>query len=225
MIRLHFRNLALPAVFGCLVVRAGTNGFVVPAFRDLPGSSSAGWDRFTVATNNGVGNLPDLAGSTAPATLVQLDPNAAVLTSGNIYNMPGKSSFRVQYNGPEIAVGAIALQVRTAGTELKYDSVRLTFSETPTISYEAVRHEFDRFEFGAPGQPGSGAFVSSYWEWDLHGGGVKSKSFSLEFSAADFSLSLDSVTLDVGKVPEPSVWCLFLAGGAVLAGSRWKRNG
>ena len=77
---------------------AGTNGFQVPTFRGQPDTTFTGWENFTVATNNGVGNLGDMAGSSAAAHLIQKEPNAAVLGSGNIYNQNNLSEFQINYS-------------------------------------------------------------------------------------------------------------------------------
>jgi len=68
---------------------------------------------------------------------------------------------------------------------------------------------------GEPGQPGSGSFVSSAWQWDLTGLGVSH--YTLSFNAVEHSLSLDSITLDTQAVPEPSTLALAGLGTAVAA--------
>lgn len=197
---------------------AGTNGFVVPSFRGSPNAQFAGWETFTVATDNGVGNLPDLLGSKAIGALIQHEPHAAVLGSGNIYNQDFKSEFEVRYSAsgnPSLVV----LQVRTAGNELAYDSVKLTYAGG---SESADRTELNRVSFGAPGTPGSGAFVASKWEWDVTG--KKAGNFSIRFNSADVSVSLDSLTLDVRSVPEPTTWALLLSGMGLLGWTALRRT-
>lgn len=198
---------------------AGTNGFVVPSFRGTPNAQFAGWESFTVATDNGVGNSPDLPGSGAIGALIQREPHAVVLGSGNIYNQDFKSEFEVRYSASENP-SLVVLQVRTAGNELAYDSVKLTYAGG---SESATRTELDRVSFGGPpGAPGSGAFVSSKWEWDVTG--KNAGNFSILFNAADVSVSLDSLTLDVQSVPEPSGWALVLGGIGVLGWTARRRG-
>lgn len=203
-------------IFGALVaagsagVSAGTNGFTVPAFRGQPGSVFAGWESFTVALGN-PGNKGDLAGSSTASTLFQKAPGASVLGSGNIYNGAEKSQFEIRYSGSE-SVADVVLQVRALGTELDYDSVRL-FAWTDSIG--TSRTELDRVSFGPPPPaPGSGFGVSSQWTWDLSA--LDANSFAISFDSADINLSLDSATLDVRAVPEPSPLVLGVVGLAAL---------
>ena len=205
---------------------AGTNGFVVPAFRGQAGALFAGWERFTVASGSGVGlgNTPDLPGSTALANLIQVNANAIITGTGNIYNQTGKSLFEIRET-TTVPLDKLVLQVRTAGTELDYTSVKLTINAavlpTPT------RTELDRSTFGVPNTPGSGAFVSSLWEWDLAGvhALLRTGSYQIQLAAADPSLSFDSATLDtIQAVPEPGTWALLGAGAAVLAIARLRRK-
>ncbi len=208
---------------GALVLTAGwaasgaTNGFTVPAFRGQPGSTFTGWENFTVAQGN-PGNAGDLAGSSGSATLFQRAPGAAVLGSGNLYNGADKSRFEIRYTSTD-PIADVVFQVRTLGTELDYDSVRL-FAWTESLG--SVRTELDRQAFGPPPPaPGSGFGVSSLWSWDLSA--LDATTFAISFNAADINLSLDSATLDVSVVPEPGTAALVLVGGLLLMGCRRRR--
>jgi len=198
------------AAAGSIGVSAGTNGFTVPAFRGQPGSTFSGWENFAVALGN-PGNQGDLAGSSTSSTLLQLAPGASVLGSGNIYNGAEKSQFEIRYSQSE-SISDVVLQVRTLGTELNYDSVRL-FAWTDSIG--VARTELDRLSFGPPPPaPGSGFGVSSQWTWDLSA--LDANSFAISFDAEDINLSLDSATLDVRAVPEPGPLVLGLVGLVAL---------
>lgn len=216
--RLHaFLSLATASLVGGLTATAETNGFTVPAFRGQPGTTFAGWDRFSVALGN-PGNKGDLAGSSSIPTLLQLVPGAFIPGSGNIYNGADKSQFEIRYAASE-PIGEVVLQVRSVGTELDYDSVKL-FAWTESLG--ATRTELDRVSVGPPPPaPGSGFGVSSLWSWDLTS--LDANAFAISFDAAEINLSLDSATLDVRAVPEPSPIVLGLAGGMALMLLRRRR--
>lgn len=210
-------SLATVGLVGSLTASAGTNGFTVPTFRGQPGATFAGWESFTVALGS-PGNKGDLVGSSAVPTLLQLAPGASVLGSGNIYNGADKSQFEIRYSASE-PIAEVVLQVRSLGTELNYDSVKL-FAWTESLG--ATRTELDRLAFGPPPPaPGSGFGVSSLWSWDLTS--LDANAFAISFDAADINLSLDSATLDVRAVPEPSPIVLGLAGGMALVLFRRRR--
>jgi hypothetical protein len=201
------------------------DGFVVPGFRGQADTTFAGWENFSVAVG-APGNAGDQAGSDAGSTLWQTAPGALVLGSGNIYNGSEASLFEVRYDsaGP---VGTVVFQMRTLGTELAYDSVRLVAvgSDGP-ISLGATRTELDRVTFGPPPPaPGSGFGVSSSWTWDVSALGVQD--FVLSIPATEINLSLDSATLDVQLVPEAGPVTLLVMGGVVLGllPSRRRRTG
>lgn len=212
------RVVALAAAALTLTTQASMTGFQTPATRGTPGSSYDGWEVFKTAVGS-PGNLGDAAGSSGRGHLTQNDANAFLTGSGNIYNQTGKSDFTLTFINPA-AVDHVLFQVRTAGTELDYSSVQLSYAGG-TLS--GTRTETDRTPFGGPpGTPGSGFAVSSAYEFSLAGLGVNS--FQIGFKAADASLSLDSVALDVSSVPEPGTWALLAGGVAVLAVGCWRRR-
>lgn len=195
---------------------AATNGFYVPSFRGEPGSRAGYWESFTVAVG-APGNLAEFGNDTT-SVLVQSAPGAIVLGSGNIYNLAGVSDFTLSYSGGG-PVGAVVLQVRTSGTELDYGAVSLNYGSG---SLSATRVELDRSAFGTPGVPGPQGFnVSSAWEWNL--APLNVSTYTIQFSAAEDSLSLDSLTLDTQVVPEPETLALAALGLGALMLTRWRR--
>jgi hypothetical protein len=173
---------ALPAA-------AGTNGFVVPPFRGLPGSERGYWETFTVPVG-APGNLPDRPGATTGARLAQSDTNAFLTGSGNIYNLTGVSAFILADETPFV-LGTVVIQKRTLGSEMDYASVTLTY--TNGLGAQSLA-PLPRVELNRGNQPGLGATVSSLWQWDLSGLGVTN--YVITFAAAAPSLSFDSLTLD-----------------------------
>jgi PEP-CTERM motif len=212
----------LPRLFVALAaiqfaVSAGTNGFTAPVFRGQAGATYAGWENFTVATNNGTGNVPDLPNPTAAdARLVQLDPNAIVTGSGNIYNMPAVSVFEIRYRAAA-PIETLVFQARSVGTEIDYASFGLEFD----LGSGPIRLTATRTELLRSPVPGLGDAVSSLWSWDLTTVSPAIQDITIKFNAAGSSLSFDSATLDVQSVPEPGAASLLAAGLGALALRRW----
>ncbi len=150
-----------------MTAMAGTNGFYIPTFRGQPGSTSSLWETFTVPTG-APGNRPNFGNDPSPV-LTQLTPGALITGTGNIYNMAEASAFTIGYASASGPLGLVVLQARTFGTELDYNSVRLSYDGG---FLTATRTETDRVQVGTPGTPGSGVYVSSAWQWDLSGRNV-----------------------------------------------------
>lgn len=195
------------------IAQANTSFFTAPSFRGSSYSTYTGWERFSVAVGE-PGNKGDLAGSWNNASLIQTDPLASIiLSSGNLYNQDGKSVFELKYdNISGLPVRDVVFQVRTLGTELNYDSFKLSYGGS---QLNGTRTELERVSFGGPpGTPGSGFSVSSQYRWTLTD--EPTGPVSIKFEAADVSVSFDAAMLDVGLVPEPSTWALCGAGAAAL---------
>lgn len=190
-------------VLGCLAafdmfaasLFAGTNGFVVPGFRDSAHSEFGYWEVFSAATGT-PGNLPDQPGATTGAVLTQLNTNAILTSGGNIYN--GTTGSFSLTDSVDFTLGTVALQARTMGGELDYGSVSLVYSnDSGSQSIPPLfRYETDRT--GGAGDAG----VSSLWQWDLSGLGVTN--YSVIFNASGGGMDFDSLTLDVASQFAPA---------------------
>jgi hypothetical protein len=188
-IRYLFLSLsAFLALSAASEARAGTNGFVVPPFRGSADSQSGYWETFTIPVGP-PGNLAR-AGATTSAVLTQSETNGFLTGSGNIYNLNGASEFTLTDTTP-FALGTVVLQTRSLGGELDYVAMTLTYSNA---SGTHLIPPLPRVELNRGNQPGLGATVSSFWQWDLSGLGVTN--YSIAFRAAAPSLSFDSLTLD-----------------------------
>lgn len=204
---------AAVAATAVVPVLADTSTFQVPDYRGLPGATSGGWERLTVAVGQ-PGNLPDLPSTLTAATLVQTVPGAIATGGGNLYQGAGAAAYEISHN-PGEAVGLVTFQMRTLGTELDYASVRLAYDVGAGVQFLApsARLELER----APSQGFPGFNVTSRWDWNLEGTGATS--YRIEMTATGPHQSLDSAMLDsakVGVVPEPTTWALLGAGAAMV---------
>ncbi len=193
---------------------AGTNGFLVPAFRGAVGSLAGYWETFSVPIG-APGNAPDKAGATTVARLTQSDAAAFLTGSGNIYNLTGVSAFMLADETP-FPLGTVVLQTRTLGTELDYASAELIYTNE---SGPQTLAPLPRVELNRGSQPGLGATVSSLWQWNLAGLGVTA--YTVRFRAAGASTSFDSLTLDTADTFTPLFSQPFAINGASPAIERW----
>ena len=197
---------------------AATNGFITPSFRGSANSEAGYWEIFNTPVG-APGNLADRARATTGAVLTQLEPQAFLTGSGNIYNLNGVSQFTVADTTP-FSLGTVVLQARSLGAEIDYASVSLSYDDASGTHALAplFRRELDRGS-----QPGLGTTVSSLWQWNLTG--LDANSYTIAFNAAGPSLSFDSLTLDTWNqftpVPEPSTWALLVCGTVALG--CWRR--
>ena len=206
-----------------LGAHASTTGFVVPSFRGQTGTKSGLWDNpdnFKVALSASLtapGNSANPRGTT-DAIVRQLAgaPGDVFVTgggtAGNLYSFGIATQF-VLNDANAVPLDTVVFQVRTGGSELDYSGVKLSYDlGSGTQFLSATRTELDRTSAG----PG-GFSVSSKWEFDLTGLGVRD--YNIAFNASAASMSLDSVALDttsIAAVPEPSTYALALAGFAGL---------
>ncbi|HMM77454.1 MAG TPA: hypothetical protein PJ986_17255 [Gammaproteobacteria bacterium] len=193
------------------------------------GSFYAGWDLSTDVADPGViDNSPDLlastligGGTTAGPAVASIGAGpfrvaeqpvsgAFIISSGNIYNPTAATSFVVDVGGAASAGPVrVALQVRTLGNELDYAGVRVNGV------LAAAYTELGREPFPGPG----GSTVDSLFVWTLAAG---ADLYSFTFNAAQSSMSLDALTVDVAPVPLPAP--IVLLGSAVAGLAAWRRH-
>lgn len=184
--RVAFALVLALGCFGGSRLAAATNGFVVPSFRGGAESRVGYWEVFTVPIGE-PGNAPEPSSATTQARFFQTDTNAFLTGTGNIYNM-GVSQFRLTDETPFV-LGTVVLQTRTVGSELSAPSMELVYlgADGEVRLKPQSRYELNR-------TAGQGFNVSTLWQWDLTGKGIKA--YRLEFAAAGSSVSFDSLTLD-----------------------------
>lgn len=142
---------------------------------------------------------PDVGSFGAAPHSVKENAGVAFVTGGgNIYSFSAVTDLTVDIAGTAVAgqPTRVALQLNTLGTELAYDSVTLN-----NIAFDS-RTELSRISLGGFG----GAGVETLFLWTLPSGLA---SYVFDFNAAESSLSLDQLAVDVGAVPLPAaVWLL-----------------
>jgi len=188
MRRFLLHNIAIASALAWASLVHGA-GFEPPIWADGLDAQSSEWLDFTVATGD-PGNTPDVAGSTGDALLTQLTPGALITGGKNIYNPAAANTFEIA-ESVTTPLQIVVLQLWTAGTELDYDSLTLSYNETNTLS--AVREELFR-ESG-----GQGDTVISRWTWDVRGRNLQS--FLVHFTAAGPHNSLVAARLDAQLEP------------------------
>ncbi len=186
--------LALSAAVGPC---AAQQAFVQPTVatvgwdRFAPDSAYLAWDFFFVASG---GNSPDLGRYPNPLPtgwqpdVVETSGFGFVTATGNIYGLAGPTDFEVTIPSYGLGEGMtrVLVQLKTLGTELDYDSVRLDGKAPAEV------RELYRFHLGPP-QQGGGDDVETLFRFDLAG---NASEYTLTFNAAEASMSLDIVAVD-----------------------------
>ncbi|HRI14745.1 MAG TPA: hypothetical protein PLX89_17250 [Verrucomicrobiota bacterium] len=221
----HFPVAVL--LVACFHARGSTTGFVTPDFRGQAGTEYGLWDNpnnFSIplsASLTAPGNVAN-PGGTTDAVIRQMAgaPGEVFITggngAGNLYSFSIASQF-VLSDVSAVPLDQVWLQVRANGSELDYESVKLSYDLGSGPQFvSATRTETDRTSLD-----GNGFAVSSKWEFHLNGLNVQE--YTILFNASGPSLSLDSVSLDTSIVPEPSAYALALAGGVTCL-AVWRRR-
>ena len=232
-------------LFGAGVVSLGMmscayGAFVTPEEWARPTSDAqAAADRTTVQewnlfTSPGGPNDPDVA---------EVNPNAGVgpnLSKANVYDTSGASFvtgggniysptalLALDADVPSYGLGGaygteVLLQLRTLGSEIAYDAVRLTYAGdggTEHTINATSRRELERVQLGGFG----GAQVDTLFVFDVP---FSPASFKIEFDAAESSVSLDRVAIDTftSLVPEPGMASVLGVAAAGLLGRPRRRR-
>lgn len=225
---------------GAIVLTGGaaSAAFVTPTDWTRPindavaASTRTTYQEWNVFTSTAGPNDPDVAEvnpdlGTGPnpskANVYDTSGGSFVTGGGNIY------SFAVatlnDADVPSYGLGASAttevlFQVRTLGTELDYNNVRLDYNDgttDQTISF-TERQELERVTLGGFG----GSQVDTLFRFTIPYG---PNTFKIEFDASGSSMSTDRVSIDtLTAVPEPASLGMLAAGG-LLALRRRRANG
>ena len=188
------------ALIGCIAVVAaalfaaqGHAAFVSPEAwaRGDDYSMYVEWDRFdsaTVATSPDVGNI-----NTAGTELRELAGASFLTSAGNIYSFAAAQSFLLTIagddNAPSILTDSVdvRLQVRTLGTSLDTNSVRLN---GVTAGVSLLGRETAAGGFG-------GVIEEYLFTWSI----LPTNFYVVEFAAEESSLSLDALAFDAFGAP------------------------
>lgn len=170
------------------------------------------WDVFTTPAGpnapdvgninpNGTGNVYDTSGM------------SFITSGGNIYSPTG--ILQTKADIPSFGLGAshgthVLFQVRTQGTELAYEDVRLVYQDdqAPQTHYPITRQELNRQALGGFG----GTLVDTLFLFQIP---YSPAMFRIEFPAAGTSMSADRIAVDTWTViPEPGL--VGVVGGMLL---------
>ena len=213
-------------------VHAANAAFVTPEQWTRPTSEAeavAGrttYQEWNVFASPGGPNDPDVAEwnpnagagpNAGKANLFDSSGASFVTGGGNIYSP--SAALALDADVPSFGLGAeyrttVLFQVRSLGSELDYDTVRLTYADgggtSQTISADS-RRELARVQLGGFG----GAQVDTLFAFEVP---FSPASFKIEFDGAESSVSLDAVAVDTltSVVPEPGALALGFGGAALL---------
>jgi hypothetical protein len=184
---------------------ASVTNYITPSFRNAAGSESAFWNESFTNAYGGANQ----AAVAAPGGLVLANASVAQTAQGafiiggpgggDIYSFGSTNTFILNYavsrptnyaNG----IGGVVFQTETAGTELDYSSVVLSFNTcSGAQTLVAARNEAYRNTGDSGFGPSSD--VVSEWQWPALPAGVTS--FSIIFNGAGTSVDFERAMLDV----------------------------
>lgn len=216
-----------------LFVLGLSGGTAYAAFEDPASASWGGWTRgdtgtiwqYWAAIEDEDGAAPFVyddspdAGSFGPGGVTRLEEltGAGFVTGsgagGNVYSFSGATEWlaTVAGFGPTGDPTRVAVQIKTQGTEVAYDTVTLGGA-----AFDA-RTELSRVAAGGFG----GDIVETLFLWTLPDG---LSSYDVAFEAAGSSMSLDEFAIDVAPVPLPLPAALLGSAVVGLAGVGRRRS-
>ena len=180
-------------------------------FSDVDGGDNAPSDGFPATVDYANANGVPSVRYVGPAG------EAFITSGGNIYSFSVPTAFETDVPLEGLGAGhetEVSLFIRTLGTALDYDDVRLTYTGdggTETISFTSR-------ETVASGE-GMGASADSLFHFDVP---FSPNEVVLQFEASGSSMSLDQVRIDTSTVavPEPAGLALLALGIPLLVRRR-----
>lgn len=203
----------------------GWAAFVTPADWSRPADTAAAaatlttyqeWNNFTSPAGPNAPDAANINPNTAATNLANVaDSSGAsfVTSGGNIYSPAVALNITTQVPQFDLAgdfVTHVLFQVRTLGSELNYDGVRLVYNDGSADQGVAAtaRQELERVTLGGFG----GSRVDTLFTFEVPGAPAN---FRLTFQGAQSSVSLDQIAIDTQTVavPEPAGLGLLAAAG------------
>ncbi len=179
---------------------------LVPAWRGSEGTSYLYWESFTSAFEGT--NAPQTSTGVWGSNLSNSLTGAIIAGSGNMYGAGGAMSIGISATSAPTNMGALVLNISTAGTEIDYGAVGLTRT---LVGGEIQTLAFDSYEIRFTSAiPNFGNMINVAYTWDLSAiAGDAITGWNISFASPIANMSLDAVSVDINTVPAPSAIALL----------------